>query len=122
MANPVIHFEVRAKDAAKAQQFYASVFDWKVDANNPMQYGMVSGEAPGIGGGIGPAPDGASKVTFYVEVDDLDAYLEKVKQAGGHTLAPPMDVPGGPTMATFADPEGNEVGLVKSGSMGGGSQ
>ena len=29
----------------------------------------------------------------------------------------PMDVPGGPTIAMFADPEGNVIGLLKAGTM-----
>jgi predicted enzyme related to lactoylglutathione lyase len=30
---------------------------------------------------------------------------------------PPMEVPGGPTIAQFQDPDGNIVGLTKAGSM-----
>jgi uncharacterized protein len=52
-------------------------------------------------------------VTFYVEVDDLQAALEKVAANGGSTVAPPMDLPGGLSIALFADPEGHVVGLVK---------
>jgi predicted enzyme related to lactoylglutathione lyase len=29
----------------------------------------------------------------------------------------PMDVPGGPQIAVFSDPEGNVIGLAKDGSM-----
>jgi predicted enzyme related to lactoylglutathione lyase len=53
-------------------------------------------------------------VTFYIEVDDPAAALEKVSQLGGRTIQEPMDVPGGPTIALFADPEGHLVGLVKA--------
>src|SRR4051795_13731317 len=53
MANPVVHFEVIGSDGAKLQAFYRDVFGWSIDANNPMQYGMVSaGSERGIGGGI----------------------------------------------------------------------
>lgn len=117
MGNPVVHFEVRAKDPKKAQQFYAQLFQWRVDANNPMGYGMVDkGAEHGIAGGIGGTPTGTSKVTFYVEVPDLQSTLDKAQKLGGKVISPPMDVPGGPTMATFADPEGNEIGLVKAAS------
>jgi predicted enzyme related to lactoylglutathione lyase len=68
----------------------------------------------GIPGGIGAAPDGgAGHVMFYVQVDDPVAALEKIKSLGGSTVSEPMDVPGGPTIAHFADPEGHVVGLVK---------
>jgi hypothetical protein len=52
-------------------------------------------------------------VTFYVQVDDPAAALEQIKKLGGSTVSEPMDVPGGPTIALFADPEGHVVGLVK---------
>jgi predicted enzyme related to lactoylglutathione lyase len=52
-------------------------------------------------------------VTFYVEVDDLAKALEQIESAGGRTIQPPMDVPNGPSIALFADPEGHVVGLVK---------
>ena len=32
---------------------------------------------------------------------------------GGKTLMAPMEVPGIVTVATFSDPEGNTIGLVK---------
>jgi len=101
------------------QDFYAKLFNTSVDANNPMQYGMVSGEDGGIGGGITAAQDGKPMVTFYVEVADPNATLKQAEGMGAKTVMPPMDVPGGPTIAQFADPEGNVIGLIKAGSMGG---
>ena len=54
MPNPVVHFEVIGKDGQKLQRFYGQVFEWDIKADNPMQYGMISGgEGGGIGGGIG---------------------------------------------------------------------
>ena len=67
----------------------------------------------GIDGGVGRAPEGQGHVTFYVEVEDPAAALERISELGGSTVQPPMDVPGGPTIALFADPEGHVVGLVK---------
>jgi predicted enzyme related to lactoylglutathione lyase len=110
---PVIHFEVVGKDGAALQKFYSSLFNWKIDANNPMNYGMVEAGQGGIGGGVGPTQDGSSQVTFYVGVDDLQKALDKAEKLGGKTIMPPMDVPGGPSIAQFADPEGNIIGLVK---------
>ena len=66
----------------------------------------------GINGGITQDDQGAF-VTFYVEVDDLQAALDKAEKLGGKTVMPPMDVPGGPSIAQFTDPGGNVVGLVK---------
>jgi len=113
MGKPVVHFEITGKNAAKLQQFYANTFDWKIDTNNPMDYGMVAaGGSGGIGGGVGSSGEGPAGVTFYIQVDDLQATLNQVEKAGGKTVMPPMDLPGGPSLAQFTDPEGNRIGLV----------
>ena len=116
MPNPVIHFEITGKDGKKLQQFYSSLFDWKIDANNPMDYGMVEAEGNGIAGGIGPSPQ-PTGVTVYVEVPNPQAALDKAVSLGGKIVMPVTDIPGAVTMAQFADPEGNVIGLVKAGSM-----
>ena len=114
MPNPVVHFEVLGADAGALQAFYGKVFDWQLNPVMPT-YAMVStGEDGGIAGGVGATPEGgAGHVTFYVQVDDLAGALEQIESAGGRTVQPPMDVPDGPTIALFADPEGHVVGLVK---------
>ena len=125
MPNPVVHFEVIGKDGEKLQRFYGQVFDWDIKADNPMRYGMISGgEGGGIGGGIGAAPPDMQPhgVTFYIEVANLDQTLEQVEKSGGKIEMPPSDVPGGPRMAQFKDPEGHLVGLIQAGTMQGGSQ
>jgi uncharacterized protein len=117
MANPVTHFEIHGKDGKKAQAFYASLFGWEIDANNPMNYGIVSPpDGKGIGGGIAQAQD-QPMVTVYVEVDDLDAILKSAESLGAKTVLPPSDVPGGPRLALFADPDGNLIGLAQAGTM-----
>jgi predicted enzyme related to lactoylglutathione lyase len=117
MGQPVVHFEVGAKDPKKAQDFYAKLFDWHVDANNPMNYGIVDTHAEGgINGGIGPTP-WEKHVTFYVQVDDLQAHLNKAESLGGKAMMPPTSIPDGPTIAMFFDPEGNVIGLVSPQGM-----
>jgi hypothetical protein len=117
MANKVVHFEVIGKDGKKLQEFYAGLFGWKIDANNPMNYGLVGPDDAGIGGGVASSMDGsAGHLTFYVEVDDLAAALKKAESLGGKTTMPPMEVPGGPEIAMFTDPEGHLVGLSKAGT------
>jgi predicted enzyme related to lactoylglutathione lyase len=116
MANPVVHFEIVGRDGRKLQSFYANVFGWKVDANNPMNYGIVAAdEGRGIGGGISAGDGQSAYVTFYVEVDDPQAYLDKVVSQGGSVLMPVTEIPGMVIMAQFSDPEGNLVGIVKAG-------
>ena len=116
MAGKVMHFEIHGSDAKRTQEFYAALFDWKVDANNPMNYGLVGAEAPGIGGGITSSCE-APRVTFYVAVPDLAAALKKAESLGGKTAMEPHLVPGGPEIAMFVDPDGNHIGLVKDTSV-----
>jgi hypothetical protein len=50
---------------------------------------------------------------FYVDVDDVAAYLEKAKSLGGKMLVSPVEIPTG-TFAWMQDPEGNTVGFWKA--------
>jgi uncharacterized protein len=114
MGNPVVHFEVVGKDAPKLQNFYTTAFGWEIKSMMP-EYAMATpGGQGGINGGIGKAMDGSGgHVTFYIAVDDIDAALKKIESAGGRKISGPMDIPNGPTIAMFADPEGHMLGLVK---------
>lgn len=114
MPNPIVHWEIQTDNTEKVQEFFGKLFDWHVDTNNPYNYGMVDTHAEGgINGGIGPAGAGVNRVTFYVQVDDLQAYLDKAEGLGGKTVMPPMQIGEDITLAHFSDPEGNVVGLVK---------
>ena len=114
MPNPVVFFEVLGRDAEALPKFYGDAFGWNMESVMPTYSMARPGAERGIEGGVGSAPEGQpGHVTFYVEVDDLDAALEKVKSLGGSTVAEPMDIPDGPSIALFADPEGHVVGLVK---------
>ncbi len=118
MAQPVVHFEIGAKNGAQSRQFYSKLFDWQIQMHEGMDYGLVSPAGEGsIGGGIGAAPEGQNPyVTFYVQVDDLQGYLNKAEKLGGKTLLPPPPIPGVGSCAWLADPDGNCVGLFKPGA------
>lgn len=113
MTNPVTWFEIAGADAAALRSFYGDLFDWKINADNPMNYGMVEAGEGGIGGGIAPSQDGSPRVTVYVQVTDLREALDKVDRLGGKVVTEPMQVPDGPTLAYFTDPAGNFIGLMK---------
>jgi uncharacterized protein len=114
MPNPVVHFEVTGKDGKKLQDFYSNVFGWKVNADNPMNYGIVDAAdtGGGIGGGISAGDGGTKQVTVYIAVDNPQAYLDKVESKGGKTVMPVTEIPGMVILAQFADPEGNVVGII----------
>ena len=115
MTNPVAWFEITGKDADALQRFYSDVFGWEYEqAPGPTKYGMVSAGNGGIGGGVGQAQEGPGHVTIYVQVDDPQAYLDKIEQRGGKTVVPVTEIPNMVTFAQFRDPQGNVVGLVKS--------
>ena len=104
-----IWFEVTGKDGKKLQDFFSGLFGWQLDTSNPMNYGTVNlGE---VGGGVGPAAEGDGAALFYVAVDDVEASLQKAESLGGKRVWGPMEVPEGPTIAHFADPEGHVVGV-----------
>jgi predicted enzyme related to lactoylglutathione lyase len=115
MPNPVVHFEVIGKDAAELQKFYGELFEWKIDTNNPMNYGIVDNGGEGINGGVGATEQGDGHVMFYVEVPDITAHLEKAERLGGRTIMPREEIPGAVTLGMLADPEGHVVGLVEAG-------
>jgi predicted enzyme related to lactoylglutathione lyase len=49
---------------------------------------------------------------FYVQVDNVQAYLDKAGTLGGKTLVPPVEIPTG-TFAWLEDLDGNTIGLWK---------
>ena len=121
MGQPVVHFEIVGKDGEKLQSYYSELFGCEIDASNPMNYGMVSREGNvnsdgvGIGGGVGPGPEGyEGHVTFYIEVPDVEAALAKAESLGGKRMMGPDEVPGGPVLGQFTDPEGHLIGVVQA--------
>jgi predicted enzyme related to lactoylglutathione lyase len=115
MGDPVVHFEVAGQDMATLTAFYRDAFDWQIqDVMDGVYYMADTGSDGDLAGGIGVDPTGGKgHVMFYIQVADPAAALEKIKSLGGSIVNEPMDVPGGPTLAQFADPEGHVIGLVK---------
>jgi predicted enzyme related to lactoylglutathione lyase len=112
MGQPVVHFEIGCRDSGKTADFFAKMFDWQMQAMGPATM-IHTGSSAGIQGHIsslGHEPH--QYTTFYVQVDDVQAYLDKAASLGGKTLVPPVEIPSG-TFAWFSDPEGNTVGLWK---------
>lgn len=55
----------------------------------------------------------------YIGVDDVDAYVERVKGAGGKVFRPPSDIPSVGRFAVVADPHGAAFTLFKPASAEG---
>lgn len=112
MPNPVVHWEIAVNDLEKSKQFYTQLFDWQVDTNNPLNYGLT--KTGGLNGGLFPRPQGVPNyVTFYVAVGDIDASLQKAVALGGKLIIPRMPIPGIGEFGMFADPDGNMIGVFK---------
>lgn len=123
MPHPVIWYEVIGKDYDTLKRFYGELFDWNLEeVPGGMPYAMAhpDPDQPPMGG-IGADPSGGEgHVTWYAQSDDLQASLDKAESLGGKTVMPPSEpMPGGTTIALFADPEGHVIGLVKPGPMPG---
>lgn len=111
------------------QKFYSDVFGWQISDMGPQMgnYRVVNtgedkvGTAyPGINGGLTPRrgalPASDQPVNAYVctiGVDDIDAYIAKVKGAGGTTALDKMQVPGVGWLTYMKDPEGNIFGMLQ---------
>ena len=111
-ARPIVHWEIEARDPSRLRAFYGELFNWEI-GDGPIM------DIPAGIGGPEPGPSGhlrqsdRSGVTLYIQVRDLRSSLDKAADLGGTVLADPFDVPGGPTLAAIADPEGNPVMLVQ---------
>lgn len=119
MNGSIGHVEVLGEDPAPLRDFYSAVFGWQVGpvaADDPEQmgYAMVRiEEGPhAVSAGIGRRISGFLPVTFYIEVDDLEAALRSIAEKGGRTVTSPLRVAPATSLARFADPAGNVIGLV----------
>jgi predicted enzyme related to lactoylglutathione lyase len=116
VANPVNWFHITSPNTAALEKFYKKVFGWKTSTGPDGATLMISPEAGGIPGGLGPSPDGKPSISIYVGVPDVAAHLKKIQDVGGQVAMPPMELGGGMGwIAGFFDPDGNWVGLWQAG-------
>ena len=111
-ARPIVHWEIEAVDPERQRTFYGELFNWAIGDGPIMSIEAgIGGPEPGPAGHIRGGQ--RSGVTLYVQVLDIRASLEKVKELGGSVASEPFQLPGTPTMAAIADPEGNPVMLIQ---------
>jgi predicted enzyme related to lactoylglutathione lyase len=110
--HPIVHIELSAKDREAVGKFYAEIFGWKVQQMPEMNYATFEAEG-GPGGGFNPLSEEnpAGTVTVYIDTDDIEATLAKIKAKGGKVVHPKAEIAGYGWFAIFADPTGNKVGL-----------
>jgi len=116
MGQPVVHWEFWSEDPERVSTFYEMVFGWSINHIPEMNYRLVeTGGTGGINGGIMKPQSGnlPAKLAFYIDVDDLDTYGEKIKEAGGNIIVDKMDIPGVGQLSLFEDPDGRVIGMWK---------
>ena len=85
-AHQIVHIELPATDGSQASKFYSSVFGWKSQAflGGEVDYWMFQPET-GPGGGFNPVSDQGivpvkpGDVLFYIDTDNIEASLTKIK-------------------------------------------
>lgn len=98
MGPPVIHFEIGCRDSKKTQEFYTKMFGWTITEAGPAA--MIAPEAPGIGGHITAlSHEPYHYTTFYVDVEEVAAYLKKAESLAEkpwcpQSPSPPAPLPG----------------------------
>jgi len=112
MPGKLVHFELPAKDAARAKTFWSGVCGWEFgDSAMPgMEYYMVrTGEDQG--GAVFPADKAG--VIVYFDTDDVDGSIAKVRELGGKAEVK-SPIPGVGWFTRCTDTEGNEFSLFQS--------
>jgi predicted enzyme related to lactoylglutathione lyase len=105
------YVELPVPDIRAAKLFYEAAFGWTLTEFAPTYAATLTGDTD-----IGLQAD-ASEATEaplpVIEVDDLEAALEAVTNAGAEIVRPIFGFPGGRRFQ-FLDPGGNEIACVKS--------
>ena len=109
--------ELYAADWEKAFAFYSEMFGWRKDQAMPMgemgTYQLFAHGEHAIGGMMNkPAQMPMPAWTFYFNIENIDAAVERVKAGGGQIINGPMQVPGGSWTAQARDPQGAMFALV----------
>jgi predicted enzyme related to lactoylglutathione lyase len=112
MAGNIVHFEINATDANRAKRFYSSLFGWKYkDSEIPgIEYYLIDGANPG--GAINPMQAEPGPVV-YLDTDDIDASIGKVRELGGKANDK-MPIPSQGWFAPCVDTEGNKFSLFQN--------
>ena len=109
----VCHFEWSSTDLERTQKFLENLFDWKFQAWGDEYLMFTPPEGPG--GGIMKVDEvtpGKSPY-IYIEVDEIEPYLEKVSELGGKVDSQKKEIPTIGWYAHVKDPDGNIIGLFK---------
>ena len=113
MAGKLVHVEINAADADRAQGFWSGVFGWKVGPpmSPEMDYRMFQ-TAEDQGGAI-VGTDAKGPLRIYFDTEDIDATIGKVRSSGGEATDK-QPIPNIGWFANCKDTEGNAFNLYQS--------
>ena len=115
MANPFVHIELQTTDLKKARDFYARLFDWKLEDSQVPGFGTYTmiGVGEGTGGGMiaSQSPGVPSHWLAYVNVDDVASATRKAKELGAKVVLDVTPVADMGKMSILVDPTGAHLGL-----------
>lgn len=110
----VVHFELPVDDPDRARSFYGEVFGWTFEGHGEVPYWLATTDdrdQPGIDGALAGRDDLHDVPVVVVNVDDLDATVERATASGAELLQPRLPVPGMGWTAYVRDPEGTVLGI-----------
>lgn len=111
MPAEIAHIEFKSANFARTSEFYAKLFDWQMEQNASASYmKLAGGDGPSAGWFRADLVQSPGPVA-YLPVDDLEAKLAEVEEAGGRILVRTLPFAGGGEVGLFADPDGNVLGL-----------
>jgi predicted enzyme related to lactoylglutathione lyase len=113
MAGDLIHFELPARDTARAKDFWSSLFGWQFRTwSGPVEYHMTQGVEPG--GAIFRAEESpVGHPVVYFGTDDIDATIARIRELGGEA-GDRQPIPHVGWFARCKDSEGNAFSLFQS--------
>jgi predicted enzyme related to lactoylglutathione lyase len=118
MSAPVIEWQILATDPKAVADFYGQLFNWVVDAENPLGYRRISsGGSSGVSGGIWPAPQtDRNFVQLFIAVEDVAKHHDQAQHLGAKSIVPPQMLPDGDELAIMLDPFGMAFGIIRKGA------
>jgi predicted enzyme related to lactoylglutathione lyase len=129
--NPVVHFEMPLEDKNRMADFYRNVFDWQIELLGPEMGEYVLATTTETDGNGRPKNPGTINGGFYkkmsdgpaqyptivISVDDIEASMQKVTDAGGTVLGEPQEIPEIGKFVYFRDTEDNVAGILQAAMM-----
>lgn len=122
MEHAISWFEIPATDLGRAQKFYETIFQFKMEPldldNIKMRMFPVEDMMTGIGGAICDSggfhkPSATDGPLIYLNGNpDVQLILDRIEGAGGQIIVPKTQIsPEIGYMAVFMDSEGNRIAL-----------